>query len=106
RDDRPGAAAAGRCERGVGCGDGRDRKSTRLNSSHVSISYAVFCLKKKTRCPHSPPARPYYLIQPPPSLSHTPFPLLRTMPSSRHLLLSSTTRAPLLPRAALLCFSR
>src|SRR5438067_4956358 len=25
----------------------RDRKSTRLNSSHVSISYAVFCLKKK-----------------------------------------------------------
>src|SRR5699024_11458963 len=28
--------------------DWRDRKSTRLNSSHVSISYAVFCLKKKT----------------------------------------------------------
>src|SRR5207249_10475784 len=28
----------------------RDRKSTRLNSSHVSISYAVFCLKKKTCC--------------------------------------------------------
>src|SRR5207249_9733004 len=27
--------------------DSRDRKSTRLNSSHVSISYAVFCLKKK-----------------------------------------------------------
>src|SRR5690349_23488001 len=26
---------------------GRDRKSTRLNSSHVEISYAVFCLKKK-----------------------------------------------------------
>ena len=25
-----------------------DRKSTRLNSSHVEISYAVFCLKKKT----------------------------------------------------------
>src|SRR5690242_21130273 len=25
-----------------------DRKSTRLNSSHMSISYAVFCLKKKT----------------------------------------------------------
>src|SRR5690606_41547959 len=40
------------------CGDGgsqvvhvrhRDRKSTRLNSSHVKISYAVFCLKKKTK---------------------------------------------------------
>src|SRR5438270_6444641 len=28
--------------------DGRDRKSTRLNSSHSQISYAVFCLKKKT----------------------------------------------------------
>src|SRR5256885_9002838 len=27
---------------------GRDRKSTRLNSSHLVISYAVFCLKKKT----------------------------------------------------------
>src|SRR5438034_8839587 len=29
----------------------RDRKSTRLNSSHTVISYAVFCLKKKTHCP-------------------------------------------------------
>src|SRR5690625_6332542 len=27
----------------------KDRKSTRLNSSHVAISYAVFCLKKKTK---------------------------------------------------------
>src|SRR5690554_7647463 len=27
----------------------KDRKSTRLNSSHVRISYAVFCLKKKTK---------------------------------------------------------
>src|SRR5689334_24579612 len=30
-----------------------DRKSTRLNSSHSSISYAVFCLKKKTQAEHS-----------------------------------------------------
>src|SRR5438034_8733872 len=30
-------------------GTTRDRKSTRLNSSHTVISYAVFCLKKKTR---------------------------------------------------------
>src|SRR6267378_2753043 len=30
-------------------GSVRDRKSTRLNSSHVETSYAVFCLKKKTR---------------------------------------------------------
>src|SRR5699024_11651436 len=31
------------------CGNLTDRKSTRLNSSHVSISYAVFCLKKKIK---------------------------------------------------------
>src|SRR5437868_11334358 len=39
-----------RPRRGDGGRDARppsDRKSTRLNSSHVSISYAVFCLKKK-----------------------------------------------------------
>src|SRR2546430_12522930 len=38
---------------GVDAGAARDRKSTRLNSSHSQISYAVFCLKKKkcsTRC--------------------------------------------------------
>src|SRR3712207_6866256 len=35
---RPGAGARP---------DGEDRKSTRLNSSHANISYAVFCLKKK-----------------------------------------------------------
>src|SRR2546427_4467935 len=29
-----------------------DRKSTRLNSSHSQISYAVFCLKKKNDCSH------------------------------------------------------
>src|SRR2546430_10249833 len=38
-----GQRAAGR---GAG-GDPEDRKSTRLNSSHSQISYAVFCLKKK-----------------------------------------------------------
>src|SRR5437899_7607279 len=32
---------------GVGAGWKIDRKSTRLNSSHLGISYAVFCLKKK-----------------------------------------------------------
>src|SRR5690349_23745039 len=42
-----GVAAAAR-ERGPA---GPDRKSTRLNSSHVEISYAVFCLKKKTDDP-------------------------------------------------------
>src|SRR2546427_9582276 len=32
-----------------GADDGTDRKSTRLNSSHSQISYAVFCLKKKKK---------------------------------------------------------
>src|SRR5256885_6294565 len=31
------------------CADTQDRKSTRLNSSHLVISYAVFCLKKKKK---------------------------------------------------------
>src|SRR3712207_8311463 len=38
------------------CDCGGDRKSTRLNSSHANISYAVFCLKKKkihSYCAHS-----------------------------------------------------
>src|SRR5256885_3419870 len=34
----------------------RDRKSTRLNSSHLVISYAVFCLKKKIKYFRCPPA--------------------------------------------------
>src|SRR5688572_31465629 len=51
-------------EQGLGLGDGllhparlaeppgQDRKSTRLNSSHSQISYAVFCLKKKKKKKH------------------------------------------------------
>src|SRR2546430_14928417 len=42
--------AQGRSEDGAA----RDRKSTRLNSSHSQISYAVFCLKKKKIEAHSP----------------------------------------------------
>src|SRR5690242_21461143 len=38
---------APRLSSGPGYQSARDRKSTRLNSSHMSISYAVFCLKKK-----------------------------------------------------------
>src|SRR3712207_6946253 len=44
-------------------GAGRDRKSTRLNSSHANISYAVFCLKKKI-------------------MSHTSFPCKYSYPPS------------------------
>src|SRR2546426_7587522 len=44
----PAGAGKGRAVRLRGVvSDGRDRKSTRLNSSHLVISYAVFCLKKK-----------------------------------------------------------
>src|SRR3712207_7432076 len=60
-DQRPGRRvdpAALEVDLGAGAEDvdavipvaaGRDRKSTRLNSSHANISYAVFCLKKKTK---------------------------------------------------------
>src|SRR5436309_13925061 len=63
RRRRPGACPPGGVLRGADGRDrvsghhcrwgagraGADRKSTRLNSSHVKISYAVFCLKKKKR---------------------------------------------------------
>src|SRR2546426_7511668 len=56
RGTGPGGATAGRRRRRLlsrgGAGRGRlvpDRKSTRLNSSHLVISYAVFCLKKKKK---------------------------------------------------------
>src|SRR2546430_11172290 len=44
--DRAPARASGAGDR-TGAGGVADRKSTRLNSSHSQISYAVFCLKKK-----------------------------------------------------------
>src|SRR5690242_21385027 len=58
--EHPSAARSGNGRAGGGAGGRRDdrdrraarhldRKSTRLNSSHMSISYAVFCLKKKTK---------------------------------------------------------
>src|SRR3712207_8034185 len=42
-----GGAMGGADGDGGSGADGADRKSTRLNSSHANISYAVFCLKKK-----------------------------------------------------------
>src|SRR5437879_9518702 len=44
---RCGGGGTGRHRRRAGRGPQADRKSTRLNSSHRCISYAVFCLKKK-----------------------------------------------------------
>src|SRR5256885_11752837 len=56
-----------------------DRKSTRLNSSHLVISYAVFCLKKKKKTP------PALTTHPHPHITHS-----RALPhihhSRRHLL--------------------
>src|SRR3712207_7184629 len=46
------ACHAARRARCAGGGAGGDRKSTRLNSSHANISYAVFCLKKKKELWH------------------------------------------------------
>src|SRR5437773_9110069 len=70
RRDRPDAgrhAARGATRERAAC---RDRKSTRLNSSHITISYAVFCLKKKKKilghiilCHNNT----YYLYSVPPS---------------------------------------
>src|SRR5688572_32734612 len=63
-DPRRGSIGVGK----AGSHDGRavgeavllqgDRKSTRLNSSHSQISYAVFCLKKKTKRKHN-----YYITE-------------------------------------------
>src|SRR3712207_8712645 len=50
-DERPVAERA--LHRTVDVRVAGDRKSTRLNSSHANISYAVFCLKKKTSTPTS-----------------------------------------------------
>src|SRR3989440_2225805 len=46
----------------------RDRKSTRLNSSHDQISYAVFCLKKKKKTKTQPPSMPNSLHQTTPQI--------------------------------------
>src|SRR5690606_41089584 len=45
--------AAGRHRQHAGAEEQQDRKSTRLNSSHVKNSYAVFCLKKQNQEPYT-----------------------------------------------------
>src|SRR3712207_7972031 len=57
-DEEPLHAGGGRPRHlGQVRGAGQDRKSTRLNSSHANISYAVFCLKKKKKHLHQQTAR-------------------------------------------------
>src|SRR5256886_4184290 len=64
----------------------RDRKSTRLNSSHSQISYAVFCLKKKnSRYLHPPPPAGPTLLPP-------------QVPTRRSAALRATTHGPPLHR--------
>src|SRR5207253_11155006 len=110
RSSEPGDRATPRGPAGCGCGgnDGRrragwhrsarrsrsrqDRKSTRLNSSHVAISYAVFCLKKKKttilipfHTPYAPPARRCGCHGPParrPPLAHQEQPARSVRPVS------------------------
>src|SRR5438132_10145592 len=54
RGSRPRSDLAMRCgaRASWSAANGSDRKSTRLNSSHTVISYAVFCLKKKKKSKH------------------------------------------------------
>src|SRR5256885_8339032 len=53
------------------CSTTEDRKSTRLNSSHLVISYAVFCLKKKKNVVHGQFAHEAYLCAVPAPLNWT-----------------------------------
>src|SRR5256886_12592032 len=99
----PGSGSAGRRPKGSltrqGSSSGRDRKSTRLNSSHSQISYAVFCLKKK-KIPIHLPSRtpsishshcfcaPTHLFSTPHYISYT---LLQTFTSSDRMPLYTQT---------------
>src|SRR5437667_2603397 len=56
--DQPGCARAYCMTRAAAQPGWSDRKSTRLNSSHITISYAVFCLKKKKNQTRETKSRP------------------------------------------------
>src|SRR5256885_8369282 len=72
----------------------RDRKSTRLNSSHLVISYAVFCLKKKKRKYRniSSPSLTFNL-----GISHPPWTLMLFLTSKPGDVLSQVTSLHLAP---------
>src|SRR6266496_6648469 len=89
RTDRPA-----RCRRTPRyCRSRRDRKSTRLNSSHVETSYAVFCLKKKNR----PPATPTVHDRVTPCRRLSNWRHLRAQQNGRPCDRSCTTRTPSCP---------
>src|SRR5207249_4488515 len=87
--DRRHDPAVGRQQGSRAFRNGKDRKSTRLNSSHVSISYAVFCLKKKKEIGDSsgrPRSRTLWrstigLRPPPPRQRSIPTPSTPALPS-------------------------
>src|SRR5256885_12196945 len=76
----------------------KDRKSTRLNSSHLVISYAVFCLKKKTKCPPVLAQAPSCV--PPHALAHAPSPVPAPSPHPSHSYLRTTTPSTSPPAVA------
>src|SRR3712207_7537940 len=80
--------------------EARDRKSTRLNSSHANISYAVFCLKKKNK--------QSTLNLPPYHTSHTHSPTSHSITSantpSHSLTRSTPIRRSISPSPTLLFF--
>src|SRR2546427_7407213 len=78
RGGRGGRARGGRDRRHPGARRaGLDRKSTRLNSSHSQISYAVFCLKKKK---NNETASVSHSRTPAPPSNRTPMNLRKTTP--------------------------
>src|SRR3712207_8088579 len=74
-DRRAEAVALGEVadDQAIGVGGELDRKSTRLNSSHAHISYAVFCLKKKETTCRRMPSHTYIYIH---CMSLTPLTIL------------------------------
>src|SRR5256885_2138193 len=76
----------------------RDRKSTRLNSSHLVISYAVFCLKKKKKFPRS-----MFFLQLKAKLEPPPVPVRGPLCSPRLPLASAAASTPRSPRGAARC---
>src|SRR5690554_7299910 len=71
----------------------KDRKSTRLNSSHVRISYAVFCLKKKKKKKHDHHTNnnTVQLLYVPTQLNIFPVTLFPIPPTATHILPSITS---------------
>src|SRR5256886_8845183 len=85
--------------------DAQDRKSTRLNSSHSQISYAVFCLKKKNSLACStclPPFPAAWAAQRAASSPPTSDPLGVTLPQHDGITITSAPRHPARPHTLLL----